>query len=340
MCHLPLGRKSAIALLSALISCLAVQAGQEGEPSATVQDFVTKSLAIKEAVVRLHYGKEPPQLYLFRHTSNAFFCRVTSSNTFAGDFNMTDTMCGYYDREYWFCQYTPAPMPGLPPAPPLIYRYSFDPAHTNSTAYEKTKFFMGRFRMLTSLGISFGDYYSPVELIDELRFFHRDIRTGIEARASFVGSPIRPISAEIVANDLTGQPRTSRVAYAYDSSIARGMVPSRITSDAGYKMEILSLVFFGAEAPSPSAFEPPSALALRKDLHELIHTNGRDFHRVQGRSFAVDSGGAERRLKAGEPVEAGSFRTIRTVIIGGMCLSVIIVVLSITLNKKQPKPHI
>ncbi len=76
------------------------------------------------------------ELCFFRFQTNAFSARITERDSFAEAFDPHDTVCGYWDQEYWYYSFSASPAPGAAPVPLTLYHYHYSTDDTNSIAYQ------------------------------------------------------------------------------------------------------------------------------------------------------------------------------------------------------------
>jgi RNA polymerase sigma factor (sigma-70 family) len=290
---------------------------QPSEPSNIIIGIITNSPPvvtscppITELVYKYTFGREAPELYMFRYQSNALFVRITKDASFKGDFALQDTECGYWDGDYWYYTYNPPAALDAPQLPPLLNEYTFDSKDTASIAYQSVKRYLSsQLRLFASLGIA-GDSAPSSLFMDENTNIvyktlgsYKGLRKEITTTVNFDYSNSLPVRAilKITAPDVKAV--TQYILYRYNPDIAGGRIPAYI--GGGYfSIEVMSLSFGQTAMPlSKDYFDPPKSLLAMKNLTLNIHSNLTEYSFSRGRLIYKVGDSQSERILASQSAE-------------------------------------
>jgi RNA polymerase sigma factor (sigma-70 family) len=284
---------------------------QPSEPSNIIIGIITNSPPvvtncppITKLVYKYIFGRDAPELYMFRYQSNALFVRITRDASFKGDFALQDTQCGYWDGDYWYYTYNSPPALDAPPLPPLLNEYTFDSKDTASIAYQSVKrYLLTQLRLFASLGIA-GDSDTISMFMDEntnvvykTLGVYKGLTKEITTTVNFDYSNSLPVRATLKITAPDVKTVTQYILYRYKPDIAGGRIPAYI--DGGYfSIEVMSLSFGQTAMPlSKDYFDPPKSLLAMKNLTLNIHSNLTEYSFSGGRLiYKVGDSQSERIL--------------------------------------------
>jgi hypothetical protein len=318
-------------LTAVVLWTYATFAGQ-GAPIPSLHELITNCPSVVELVMRYRAGGQPDELYLVRSQSNAFLLRATREPSFATKFDFRDTLCGFWDDEYWSYELTLPPVEGPPPIRSLR-RYYYDPQDTVSAAFSSVGEYVRRFGLFTSAGIAIGGRPDLVHQNAEGHFLYHSPDGRFSISAVFDPGDPAPAGATLrVADKERGVEYADYVSYRYRPDIADGRLPSSIHFSEHHSIEVLAITFGATSSALPKeAFMPPPELLALDRLSHVVESN-RTLYRVlsDGRLAALEARSAERQLRSGPSAARGPVQWIFIGTFAGLSL-----ILVLWLKRKQ-----